>query len=99
MSPYELQCQHLQRRVEPIFQEKQKEISEFLGFRDQKEDCMFKSFVESLDDPKNAPLKERFVNEKWTVSSDDSDSLSSVTASDTHDDLGSDYSNGSDYSY
>ena len=80
MSPYELQRQRRQRQREHIvLQEQQKEISEFLGFRDQKEDCMFKSFVETLDDPKNAHLKEQFVNEKWTVPSDDSASCTEST--------------------
>ena len=40
---------------------------------------MFKSFVETLDDPKNAHLKEQFVNEKWTVPSDDSASCTEST--------------------
>ena len=40
---------------------------------------MFKSFVETSDDPKNAHLKERFVSEKWTVSSDDSASCAEST--------------------
>ena len=78
MSPYELQRQKRQRRHEPTVHQQQKQISEFLGFHEQTHD-QFKSFVETLDDPKNAHLKERFVSEKWTVPSDDSSSCTEST--------------------